>query len=283
MQTVTCAGHTLTWQEHSPGEHTFIFINGYSGCRLIWGHELELFKPLGRCITLDLPGHYPAQAPRHYPQLSQESLIDLETQAIKQILGDSPATLIGHSTGGLTVLGVAAKLPRQIDRVICIAPVVWGPLTGLLRYAQGLLRYRLYPAFYLSWGVTQMASAAYMMGFSFYVHHRLSHWRNKRAWSVCRASYPWYSRHQLWNLAVTVKLLEKCDIRPLAPQVTMPVLITAGDCDPVVPPRQFHWLAEHLPEATLYMFEQAGHMPHVEQPLQWEQAVTDWLVTHPVG
>ncbi|MEI8167322.1 MAG: alpha/beta fold hydrolase [Chloroflexales bacterium] len=108
MHTFTHAGHTLTWEEHSPGEHTLIFIHGYSANRTIWLREVRRLACLGRCVTLDLPGHYPAQPPHGYAKLTQEELLDLETRAVKAIIGAGTCTLIGHSTGGLVALGVAA-------------------------------------------------------------------------------------------------------------------------------------------------------------------------------
>ena len=147
MNTIRHDGHTLTWEEHSPGQHTLIFLNGYSASRLSWSSYLPHFAPLGRCVTLDLPGHFPAQAPDNYECLTQDQLLDLETNAIQHICPTGSITLIGHSTGGLVALGAAARLPNQVKRVISIDSVVWGPLTGLLGFAHFLLRHQLYPAF----------------------------------------------------------------------------------------------------------------------------------------
>jgi pimeloyl-ACP methyl ester carboxylesterase len=282
MPVLTYADHAITWNEHSSGEHTFIFINGYSASQLIWQHEIELLKPLGRCVTLDLPGHYPARVLNNSNQLTQEMLIELETYAVKCIVEDGSATLVGHSTGGLAALGVAAKLHKQVNRVICIAPVVWGPLRGLIGFAHHLLTRGQYSVFRALWGITQITPTAFMLGFSFYVHDRVAHWRNERAWNVCRYAYPWYKRHNKWNLAMVINMLAVCDIRIFVSQVTMPVLVMAGDNDPVVPPRQTYWLAERLPDATLHMFEKTGHVPQVEQHLQWEQVAMDWLAAHRV-
>ena len=282
MPILTYAGHTLTWNEYSSGDHTFIFINGYSGSRRIWRYELELLESFGRCITLDLPGHYPAKVPANFDRLSQEQLIELETYAAKHIVGDGQVTLIGHSTGGLAALGVAANLPEQVNRVICIDPVVWGPLTGLIGFAHRLLGRGLYQVFRVLWGITQTTPSTFMMGLSFYVCDRMTLWRNERAWNICRYSYPWYRQHNMWNLAMVVNMLAVCDIRLLLSTVTMPVLVMTGDRDPVVPPTQAYWLADHLPDATLHVFEKTGHLPHIEQYLEWERVAVDWLAAHPV-
>jgi pimeloyl-ACP methyl ester carboxylesterase len=139
MHTFNYQGHTLTWQEHSWGTHTLIFIHGYAAARSIWHAEVQACADLGRCVTLDLPGHYPATLPTPYGTLSQEELIAIETAAIRAIVGDSTATLIGHSTGGMVALAVAARLP-QVTRVVSICGVVWGPLGGRLGFLQRLLR-----------------------------------------------------------------------------------------------------------------------------------------------
>src|SRR5512139_3014391 len=103
METFTHDGHTLTWEEHSPGDHTLLMLHGWSASRLWWWRLIECLRGTGRCVTLDLPGHYPAQAPPDF-RLTQEQSIDLETAAVRHICGGRPVTLIGHSTGGLVSL-----------------------------------------------------------------------------------------------------------------------------------------------------------------------------------
>ncbi len=281
MNTVRYAGHTLTWEDHSQGPHTFIFLNGYSASRRSWSSLLPHFAPLGRCVTLDLPGHYPAQSPADYDRLEQGLLLDLETNAVQHICPTGSITLIGHSTGGLAALGVAARLP-QVKRVISIDGVVWGPLTGLLGFAHFLLRHHLYAVFWLLWRYTQIAPWAMMQGVSFYVWRRRAHWRNAGAWQLCRESHPWYRQQPLMDLAALLKMLEVCDVRPLACTLTQPVLALTGDHDPVVPPAQAQWLAHHLPQATLRVFENVGHAPQIEAAEQCLQVMLNWLNDHPV-
>ncbi len=282
MNTLLYRGHALTWEEHTSGDHTYIFIHGYSASQRAWVRDVDLFAPLGRCVTLDLPGHYPAQAPPNYQVLTQDELLDMETEAVRQIANGRPVTLVGHSTGGLVALGVAARLPGQVQRVVSIDGVVWGPLTGLLDVAHRLLRNGLYPAFWALWRFTQIAPWAMMVGLSFYAHDLPAHWRNGVAWEVCRHSHAGYKRQAIWNLSRLINTLEVCDLRPLVPDIAAPVLVQTGAHDPVVPPEQAHWLAEHLPDATLQVFANAGHLPHVEQRAAWERMTLGWLAAPPV-
>ena len=94
METFVYDGHTLTWEEHSPGEHTLLMLHGWSASRRWWWGLLAPLAGLGRCVTLDLPGHYPAQSPPNF-RLTQEQLIDLETAAVRHICGERDLDLSG--------------------------------------------------------------------------------------------------------------------------------------------------------------------------------------------
>jgi pimeloyl-ACP methyl ester carboxylesterase len=282
MNTIQYDGHILTWEEHNPGDHALIFLNGYSASRRSWSQALPHFAPLGRCVTLDLPGHFPAQAPEDYDCLTQEQLLDLETHAVQQICPTGSITLIGHSTGGLVALGVASRLPDRVKRVISIDGVVWGPLTGLLGFAHFLLRHRLYPVFWALWRYTQIAPWAMMHGVSFYVHRQIEHYRNPLAWQLCDESHPWYRHQRLMSLAVLLRMLEVCDLRPLITDLPTQVLALTGDHDPVVPRQQAQWLAHNLPHANLRIFGDTGHAPQLEVANDCLRIMLNWLQEHPV-
>ncbi len=282
MNIIQYDGHTLTWEEHSPGQHTLIFLNGYSASRRSWLQILPHFAPLGRCVTLDLPGHYPARCPEDYDTLTQDLLLDLETNAVQRICPTESITLIGHSTGGLVALGVASRLPVRVKRVISIDGVVWGPLTGLLGFAQFLLRNRFYPAFWVLWRYAQIAPWTMVHGVSFYVHRQIDHWRNPVVWQLCRELHPWYRQQRLLNLAALLRMLETCDIRPLITDLPMPVLALTGERDPVVPRQQAQWLAHNLPHANLRIFGDTGHAPQIEMASDCLDIMLDWLNAHPI-
>ena len=282
MPTVQYLGHTLTWEEHSPGEHTLVFIHGLAASRQGWIPQLGPFMALGRCVTLDLPGHGHAQVPPDYTVLEQEMLLDLQARAVQEIAGGRPVTLIGHSTGGLAALGVAVRLPQVVKRVVSIDGVVWGPLTGLLGTAHWLLGHHLYPAFWALWAFTQIQPWAMMYGLSFYVHDKRTLWRNQAVWELCRLTYPIYRRQRLRNLAILLNALERCDVRPLIDGLEIPVLAIAGAKDPIVPNEQAYWLGEHLPNVEVKVLDNVGHAPQLEAAEAWEQTILDWLAAHRV-
>ncbi|RRR65646.1 MAG: alpha/beta hydrolase [Candidatus Viridilinea halotolerans] len=273
------AGHTLTWEEHSAGAQTIIFIHGYSANRAIWSHELELLGHAGRCVTLDLPGHYPALMAPSCRSLSQEDLFDLELRAIQAIAGDGPCTLVGHSTGGMIALAAAARMPTLVERVVALAPVVWGPLTGALGFYQRLLplpgSYFLY---WLHYRLTQLSLRFIQWGIATaYSGNMSAYLRNPVAAEAVRRWHPIYAQSRLRNLATMLLTLRHCDIRSEVTKIQCPVLLISGERDPVVPVAQARWLSQQLVHGTSHILPGVGHLP------QWEAAdgvharVSDWL------
>lgn len=279
------AGHTLTWEEHSPGEHTLLFIHGYSANRVIWAREVAFFGHLGRCVTLDLPGHSPAQTPPGYRRLSQEELIGLELRAIEAIAGEGTCTIIGHSTGGLVALAAAARLPSRVRRVICLSPVVWGPLTGALGLYQRLLPLPgAYPAYWLNYWLSQRSYHYIQLGIAWaYSGNPRAYLRNPVAAEAVRRWHPVYARSPIRGLATLLMALRGCDIRADALRVRCPVLVVAGTADPVVPVEQARWLAEHLPDVELRALPGVGHLPQWEAAETVERVMLRWLAARPLG
>ncbi len=279
MQTFAYAGHTLTWEEHSSGEHTLLFIHGWSVGRSTWKPVIERMTHLGRCVTLDLPGHYPATVPPNY-HLTQEDLIDLEAHAIEHISQGRPVTLIGHSAGGLVSLGVANRMPHLVDSIISINSVVWGEFRGIVQTTLWLLRNGMYPAVETIWDLTLQDPWSLMNGLSFFVHRQDDFWNNNLAWRVCNEVHQWYHLHSLRDLCVFLHMLDTCDIRSLITTLPVPVLVVVGEHDPVLPPKQSYWLADNLPNVDLCIFERTGHIPQVEAPVTFERVISEWLRTH---
>ncbi len=283
MNTIHYNGHTLTWQEHSTGKHTFVCIPGHANVRSMWVQTVAPFFHMGRFVTLDLPGHYPAHIPLGVRSMTQDEFLDLETHAIRDICNDEPVTLIGHSTGGLVVLGVAARLRQQVVRVISVNSVLWGPLTGFLSIMQRLLTWRLLPLFTATVRLAQYApwSLVGLMA-SFYAHQTRTVWRNPLTWETYRESFNMFRRLEPNNLALVLQMLDACDIRATIMGLPIPTLAITGAYDPVVVPKQTLWLADNLPNVALYVFDAVGHVPNFEVTAQFQQVVGDWLVRYPV-
>ncbi|MCB5190372.1 pimeloyl-ACP methyl ester esterase BioH [Methylobacillus arboreus] len=71
-------------------------------------------------------------------------------------------------------------------------------------------------------------------------------------------------------------LLEN-DLRPELPGLQQPVLLIHGDRDTLAPVQAAHWLARHLPHASLRVIAGAGHAPFLSHAAQFIESVRDFL------
>ena len=59
--------------------------------------------------------------------------------------------------------------------------------------------------------------------------------------------------------------------------IRSPALVMVGDHDLSEVLAQYDHLVEHLPDVTGIRFPDAAHLPSVERPEQFLQALRDWL------
>ena len=70
---------------------------------------------------------------------------------------------------------------------------------------------------------------------------------------------------------------ERRDLPARLTEIHMPVLVVTGDDDRIVPTRDSLRLADELPGADLAVIEDAGHLPHEEQPGEFMRVLSTWL------
>ena len=62
-----------------------------------------------------------------------------------------------------------------------------------------------------------------------------------------------------------------------AHRITMPTLLLWGDSDGIVPPAYGPAFRQLLPNATLQVIDQCGHIPQIERPEAFFNAITAFL------
>jgi pimeloyl-ACP methyl ester carboxylesterase len=63
-------------------------------------------------------------------------------------------------------------------------------------------------------------------------------------------------------------------------KLTMPVTLLWGELDTVTPVDQAHRLVELMPQADLKMLDNVGHIPQVEDPTAFNDALIRALMAH---
>ncbi len=78
-------------------------------------------------------------------------------------------------------------------------------------------------------------------------------------------------------------LLTRPDVGPMLGRIGCPVLVGVGRQDRWSPVDQHEAMARAIPNATLAIFEDCGHMSPAEAPDQLNAALTRWLATLPAA
>ena len=74
-----------------------------------------------------------------------------------------------------------------------------------------------------------------------------------------------------YNAAFT-RELPRYDVGARMASVRTPTLLVVGAADPYRPPME--WLADNMPQATLLVFEGAGHFPFIERAPEFTRDVS---------
>jgi pimeloyl-ACP methyl ester carboxylesterase len=76
-------------------------------------------------------------------------------------------------------------------------------------------------------------------------------------------------------------LYQRGDLRPLLPRIECPTLVVCGALDLIGGPAQSRQIAPRVPGADLLVLPDCGHMPALEQPQFYRDAVLEWCAAHP--
>jgi len=69
----------------------------------------------------------------------------------------------------------------------------------------------------------------------------------------------------------------RADSTPLLPQISCPTLIIVGDQDAITPVSDARTLFERIPDTTLAVIEDAGHLSNLERPDLFTDRVAGFL------
>ena len=76
-------------------------------------------------------------------------------------------------------------------------------------------------------------------------------------------------------------LYQRGDLRPLLGKIECPTLVVCGALDLIGGPAQSRQIAPRVPEAELLILPDCGHMPALEQPQPYRDALLNWCAANP--
>ena len=198
-----------------------------------------------------------------------------DAEGLRRHLGFEKMAIVTHSLGAFVALEYALRYPQWIDRLILIGAV---PAFDYFPDIIANMRGR---------GASDDVVA--LLDFS-----------QVTSDDVCKAHFyrlaPLYFHRPTKQLIeqalgqvqfcieacrVTPSLIATYTLESRLKDIQAPTLVLAGADDFVTPVSQVRRLRDGILHAAMAVFEQSGHLPHLEEPTRLFRVVRDWMGNHP--
>ncbi len=287
---VESEGHRLAYlsvNEHLAGENeqpAIVFIHGILASVNFWRDCVPpSFKEDRAWYSLSLPAHHPSIVPPDFEpeQVNEQWFFRLMNGALKELLGDKKAIVIGHSTGGFSALILAI---HQVPNVMGIVSVggfhsgKWGGVEGQLVKLAGLGKWAK-SLFVFNIALARRIHLIQRVFASLLAYNRKAYRASPLSQRMLENIQPNTRQQDPAALFPLFNGIGPLDIADQLHAISMPCYIFAGSHDPVVPAQQSLVLAGEIPHAKAVVFRNVGHMPFMEDTEAYfhalEQAVTN--------
>ena len=203
-------------------------------------------------------------------EISMPALVDVDSSRNEKVIG------VGHSMGGLAILSFALNYPDKVDRLVLICTGSGGPA---YMKAPGALWNQSHPAFYklailgiLHILIPSLAFQKMLMNFinrySYICPNNVPH--DKIEWLDW---FRWKKGHSSdWH-----PIARKLDYNERLSEIKIPTLVIGTRHDVQFPLACSQELHRNIPNSQLAIFEHSGHYPFVEEPIEFWEAVSNFL------
>ena len=237
-----------------------ILLHGWLGSWALWRDTIEELGKHFRTYALDFFGF--GDSLDRSANFSVTNYVDLVYQFMDR-LGIVKAPLVGHSMGGSVSLGVAARYPEKVVKVIVIGSPVIGSSLNLFLKLSG---YR---------GIAELVYAIPQIRTSFI--WGLTHMAANDGGALHRMVSEDAAKVSADSFFQSIGTLRETNMLGDLPDMQMPILGCYGRKDIIVHPMQGKLLLKHAPNAREEWFSNAGHFPMLDEPKHFFDTVNDFL------
>jgi pimeloyl-ACP methyl ester carboxylesterase len=264
-QLVSIDEHSLSYETFSQGDKIYIFLNGWCSVRYFWTPYFDDFRVLGKCITLDLLGHFPSKVGSNFSELNFNDILTIQSRAIKALSEDKKVTLIGHSTGGMFALAIGALYPDLVEKAVAITPVVHGPTMGIFHLAKVLADLHLNVSLEIFFDLIRNLPTFFHKWFEAATYEKSEFVNRKDIGEFILNYHSHFIKLDPNIMGRYLQVLHDSDIRPLVKESQLDALIIGASDDPIVPVSQQRDISLIMKNSTYVEITPSGHIPTLER------------------
>lgn len=231
--------------------------------------------------SVSLPFHYPSTFSGKVTDeaLDEHILAELFHRVVNEFLPSGDFHLVGYSVGGFAAMNYAAKFPRRVLSVVSVGGFVAGRtfgLEGALEFiAQG--NFLRKAAFHTGYWLLKRHRFFYKMATLSYARRWLYLLRYPDLDPTIRNVFPDVKHHPIAGQRAWGRFLLGMNLLDELDRIECPVLVIAGNRDPVIPYEHQKTYSELLPDATLVTLAGGGHVAFGEAAEAFETYLLSWF------
>ena len=251
-----------------------VLIHGITGRSDQWDPAIEHLVAEHTVLAPDLLGHGESAKPRGDYSLGAYASAVRDTMIA---LGHERATIAGHSLGGGIAMQFAYQFPERCERLVLVSS------GGLGREVHPLLRAATLPGSEL---VLPLLVHSRLLAVGEAVAGALGLLRLKLGTDLDEFARGYASLNDAEARSAFIHTM-RAVLDPGGQRVSaldrlylaasMPSLIVWGAADPIIPVEHARAAHEAMPGSRLELFEDAGHFPQLERPLEFARLLTEFI------
>jgi len=252
--------------------YTFLLLHGSNFNAYTWNEVLDFFGDYGYAAAYDqipyglseklLEGDWTQANPYTASSSVKQLFLFMDEMEI-----DS-AVLVGNSYGAVLAVQAALSNPERVEALILADPAVYVEEEMPAWLLESPQMQRVGPLF-----ARQLGQNEAFIRQTYADPESID--EERMQWTIIQTrvedwDYVYWEYLRAWGA-------ETSDYRDDLSRIQQPSLVLSGDSDRIVPLEDSERLAAELPNASLVVLPDCGHVPQEECPTAFEDAVSAWL------
>lgn len=256
---------SMYYEIHGQGE-PLVLIAGFSVDHLTWAPAVEILKERYQVIVLDNRGAGQTDVPQGPYSIAQMAH---DVAGLCRALNISTAHFVGNSMGGFILQELSRHHPKLIkSAVFCNTALSIHCIFHVYADAQlDLIKAKAPPA------TIMKATSCWAFSYNFLIERGMLQPLIELALSN---PFPFTVTGYEGQYAA----LDDFDSTQWAHEINVPALVLSGDQDLIFSDRVTKKLADTIPNAKFFCFENCGHVPMLEYPEQFSKVVGEFIDQH---